>query len=167
MRLVRACGPDLPPVHLPLIAAELGPRYRTGDVGSAARFAEQLAPDILTSQNAEKELLLLPVGAMLKDRRSSKGADSHLGDADGADALEFLLDDRYQADGKVAAVPARRPMRHAPPGLSQFETPFHQPIVRVPVRFQPGADFGADGIFVDLDHFVRPQAGQFCSISFR
>src|ERR1700720_3294247 len=107
MRLVRAGGPHLLPVDDPLIAAELGPRYRTGDVRSAARFAEQLAPDILTGQYAQQELLLLPVGAMLKDRRSSQGADPHLGDADGAEALELLLDHRYQADGKVAAVPAR------------------------------------------------------------
>src|SRR3984893_16451163 len=81
MRLVRAGGPPLLPVDDPFIAAELGPRYRTGDVRSAARFAEQLAPDILTGQYAQQEILLLPVGAMLKDRRSSKGAGPHLRDA--------------------------------------------------------------------------------------
>src|SRR5215467_858914 len=106
MRLVRAGGPDLLPVDYPLIAAELGPRHCTGDVRSAARFAEQLAPDVLTGQNAQQELLLLPVGAMLEDGRSRQGADPHLGDADRADALEFLLDHWHQADGKVAAIPA-------------------------------------------------------------
>jgi hypothetical protein len=34
---------------------------------------------------------------MLKDGRSGQGADPHLGDANGADALEFLLDDRRVA----------------------------------------------------------------------
>src|SRR5437660_1349960 len=56
-------------------------------------------------------------------------------------------------------------MRDAPPGLSQFETPFHQPIVRAPIRLQPGADIGADGIFIDLGHVARPQAAHFCSNS--
>src|SRR6202035_1741353 len=103
MRLVRAGGPDLLSVHYPLIAAELGPRHRAGHVRSAARFTEQLAPDVLAGQNAQKELLLLHIGAMRKNGRGSQGADAHLGDADGADALEFLLDYRHQADGKVAA----------------------------------------------------------------
>ena len=62
---------------------------------------------------------------MLEDRRSGKGTDPHLGDADGADALELLLHRRHQADGQVAAVPAGRPMRDAPPGLGQLATPFH------------------------------------------
>src|SRR6202140_5835850 len=106
MCLVRAGGPDLLPVHHPLIAAELGPRHRTGQVRSAARFTKQLAPDVLTGQNAEKELLLLQVSAMRKNGRGSQGADAYLGDADGTDALEFLLDYRHQADGKVAAIPA-------------------------------------------------------------
>ena len=66
MRLVSAGGPDLLPVDDPLIAAELGSGHRAGDVRSAARFAEQLAPDILTGQNAQKELLLLPIGAVLR-----------------------------------------------------------------------------------------------------
>jgi hypothetical protein len=167
MRLVRAGGPHLLPVDDPLIAAEHGSRYRTSDVRSAARFTEQLAPDILAGQNAQQELLLLQIGAVRENGRGSECADADLGDTDRTDALELLLDHRHQADGKVAAVPARRPMRDAPPGLRQFETPFHQPIVRVPVRFQPGADFGADGIFVDLDHVVRPQAAHFCSISSR
>ena len=92
-------------VHHPLIAAELGARHRAGHARSAARFTEQLAPDVLTGQNAEKELLLLQVGAMRKNGRGSQGADAHLGDADGTDALEFLLDHWQQADRKVATVP--------------------------------------------------------------
>src|ERR1700757_1103935 len=90
MRLVRTGGPHLLTVDDPLIAAELGPRHCASYVGTAARFAEQLAPDILTGQNTEEELFLLPVCAMLEDRRSSQGADPHLGDADGAEALELL-----------------------------------------------------------------------------
>ena len=106
MRLLRAGGPHLLPVDDPLIAAELGARHRTGHVRSAARFTEQLAPDVLTGQNAEQKLLLLQVGAMRENGRRSQGADAHLGDTDGTDALEFLLDHRYQADRKVAAIPA-------------------------------------------------------------
>ena len=45
-----------------MIAAEHGSRHRTGHVGAAAWFAEQLAPDILAGQNAQQELLLLPRG---------------------------------------------------------------------------------------------------------
>src|SRR3984893_470158 len=110
MRLVRAGGPDLLPVHHPLIAAEFGPRHRTGHVRPAARFTEQRAPAILTGQNAEEELLLMQVGSVRKNGRGSQGADAHLGDANGTDTLEFLLDHRHQADWKVAAIPARRPM---------------------------------------------------------
>src|SRR5436190_10030365 len=64
MRLVSAGGPHLLPVDDPLIAAELGACHRTGHVGTAAWFAEQLAPDILAGQYAQQELLLLPVGTM-------------------------------------------------------------------------------------------------------
>src|SRR3984893_17382344 len=148
MRLVRAGGPHLLPVDDPLIAAELGSRHRTGHVGAAAWFAEQLAPDILAGQNAQEELLLLQIGAVRENGRGGEGANADLGDADRTDALELLLDHRYQADGKVAAVPVPRPMRDAPPGFRQFETPFHQPVVRVPVRFQPGAYLCANGGFV-------------------
>src|SRR5215813_306498 len=98
MRLVSAGGPDLLPVDDPLVAAELRPRYRTGDVRSTARFAEQLAPDVLAGQNAQQELLLLPVGPMRENRRSSQRANPHLGDADRPDPLELLLDHRHQAD---------------------------------------------------------------------
>src|SRR5438552_7846799 len=42
------------PVDDPLIAPELGSRHRTGHVGAAAWFAEQLAPDILAGQNAQQ-----------------------------------------------------------------------------------------------------------------
>jgi len=106
MCLVRAGRPDLLPVHHPLIAAELGPRYRTGHVRSAAGFTEQLAPDVLTGQNAEQELLLLQVGAVRKNGRGGQGADAYLGDADGADPLELLLDHGHEANRKVATVPA-------------------------------------------------------------
>src|SRR3954451_21808849 len=103
MRLVSAGGPDLLSVDEPLIAAELGPRYRTGDVRSATRFAEQLAPDILAGQNAQQELLLLPIGAVRENGRRGERADAHLGNTDRADALELLLDHWHQADGKVSA----------------------------------------------------------------
>ena len=147
MRLVRAGGPHLLAVDHPLIAAELGARHRAGHVGAAARLAEQLAPDVLAGQDAQQELLLLQIGAVRQDGRGGQRADADLGDADGADALEFLLDHRHQADRQVAAVPARRPMRRAPAGFGKLVAPFHQPVIRAPVGFQPGADFGADGVF--------------------
>src|SRR5580693_5928196 len=106
MRLVRAGGPYLLPIHHPLIAAKLGPRHRAGHIRSAARFTEQLAPDVLTRQNAKKELLFLQVSAMRKNGRGSQGADAHLGNADGADPVELLLNHWNQADRKVAAIPA-------------------------------------------------------------
>src|SRR4051812_5805883 len=157
MRLVRTGGPYLLPVDHPLIAAELRSRHRTGHVGAAARLAEQLAPDILAGEDAQQESLLLQIGAVREDGGGGERADADLGDADGADALEFLLDHRNQADGKVAAVPARRPMRDAPSGFGKFETPFHQPVIRAPICFQPSAGLGTDGIFVDLGHRLRPR----------
>src|SRR5216684_3286571 len=82
-----------------------------------ALCAEQLAPDILAGQNAQQELLLLQIGAVRENGRGGEGANADLGDADRTDALELLLDHRHQADGKVAAVPPRLPMRDAPSGL--------------------------------------------------
>jgi hypothetical protein len=75
-----------------LVAPELGARHRTGDVRTAARFAEQLAPDILASQNAEQEFLLLQIGAVRENSRGGEGADADLSDADRTDAIELLLD---------------------------------------------------------------------------
>src|SRR6266481_8070585 len=98
MRLVRAGGPHLLPVDDPLIAAELGSRHRTGHVGAAAWFAEQLAPDILAGQNAQQELLLLQISAVRENGRGGEGANADLGNADRTDALELLLDHRHQAD---------------------------------------------------------------------
>src|SRR5262249_8175875 len=115
----------------------------------------QLTPDVLAGQNAQQKFLLLQVGAVRENGGGGQGADPDLGDADGSDALELLLDHRHQADWKVAAVPARRPMRDTPPGFGEFETPFDQPAIRAPVCFEPGASFGADGSFVDRGHAVR------------
>src|SRR5271165_6059538 len=105
MRFVSAGGPYLLPIDDPLIAMKLGARHRAGHVGAAARFAEQLAPYVLAGQNTQQELLLLQISAVGENGRGSEGADSDLGDADRADALELLLDYRHYPDGKVAAVP--------------------------------------------------------------
>ena len=168
MRLMRAGGPDLLAVDDPLVALHLRPGHRAGDVGSAAGFGEQLAPGILPGHDAEQELLFVHVGAMRQDRGGRQDADAGLGDADGADTLEFFLDHRHQADGQVAAIPAARPVRVAPAGLGQLMAPFHQTQVRVPVCFQPGAAFGADGGFVEFGHVaISLQAAQFRIITSR
>jgi hypothetical protein len=89
MRLVSAGGPHLLPFHDPLIAAELSTRHRTGDVGTATRFAAQLAPDALAESKYAAGTSPSAVGSMLEDGRSSKDADPDLSDADGADALKI------------------------------------------------------------------------------
>ena len=42
----------------------------------------------------------MQVGAVRQDRRGGEGADAGLGDADGADRAEFLLDHGVEATGR-------------------------------------------------------------------
>ena len=47
------------------------------------------------------------------------------------------------------------PTGHTPAGIGQFVAPFHEAYVRVPVNFQPGPRFGADGLFCLLTHTIN------------
>ena len=52
LRDVAQRGPHLLTVHQPLVAVAHGARAEPGDVGARARFAEQLAPDVLVRRDA-------------------------------------------------------------------------------------------------------------------
>jgi hypothetical protein len=141
---MRAGGPDFLAVDHPLIAFQVRARDRSRHVGPAAGFAEQLAPGVLPGQAAAQEFGFLHVGAVRQDRRGGQHANAGLGDADRADAFEFLLHHGDEADGQIAAVPCGRPVRRAPTGFGEFVTPIDQADFGIPMGFEPGPDFSAD-----------------------
>jgi hypothetical protein len=147
MRLVRRGGPDLLAVDHPLVALPVGARHRARHVRAAARLAEQLAPGVLAGQDALQELLLMEIRAVRQDGRRRQGADAGLGDADGADLAELLVDHGIEFHRQVAAVPLLGPMRRAPARLAELGAPFDQAEIGIPVGFEPGADVGADALF--------------------
>ena len=156
VRLVGAGGPHLLAVDHPLVALAVGARDGARHVRAAARLAEQLAPGVLAGEDAAQELLLMQVGAVVEDGGGGQGADARLGDADRADAGELLVDDGVELHRQVAAVPLLGPVRRAPARFDQLGAPFDQAVVGLPVGFQPGPHFGADGALGRFAHGRRP-----------
>src|SRR5437868_6586665 len=65
VRDVRPRGPHLLPVHDPFFAVEFGEGARAAEVGTAARLAETLAPDLVAAQQrlqVARLLLVRPPG---------------------------------------------------------------------------------------------------------
>ena len=94
----------------------------------------------------------MEIGAVLQNGGGGQGADAGLGDTDGADAGKFLVDHRIEFHRKAAAVPLLGPMRRAPARLAELQPPFDEAVFGLPVGFQPGADFGTDGVFGRFVH---------------
>ena len=146
VRMVGAGGPHLLAVDDPLLAVELGTACRAGEVGTAARLAEELAPGVFAGKDAAQILGLLRVGAVFQQRCRRQQANARLGNAHRADARELFLHDGRQRLRQVAPEPVLRPRRHSPAGVGELAAPLGQARVRIPVRVQPSAGFCAHGL---------------------
>ena len=164
LRLVGTGGPDLLPVDHPLVALAVGARDGAGHVRAAARLAEELAPGVLAGEDRQQELLLMQVGAVRQDGGGGQRADAGLGDTDGADLLEFLLDRGVELHGQVAAVPLLGPMRDAPARGRELLAPLDEAERRIPVVLQPGGDVGAYALLRELVHGVAHDRSPQCCI---
>ncbi len=68
----RPGGPHLGPVEDPLLAVAHGGHQRAGDVGTAARFGQQLHPEFLTLEDRREVTQLLLLGAELEEHRRAR-----------------------------------------------------------------------------------------------
>ena len=136
MGVMGARGPDLLTIDHPFAVLQVGPRRGAGEIGPAARLAEELAPGLLPGEDAFQEFPLMHVRAMRQDRRGGEHADAHLGHGDGPDARELLVHNRRHARRQAPAMPVLRPMGGAPTGLGEHCAPLDEAQIRVPVLFQ-------------------------------
>ena len=81
--VLRATGPDLLTVDHELVAVAHRTSAEAGEVAAAARFAEQLAPELLAGQHRRQVALLLLVGAGVQQCRA-RPTRSRSGSPDGA-----------------------------------------------------------------------------------
>ncbi|MCH9024564.1 MAG: serine/threonine protein kinase [candidate division Zixibacteria bacterium] len=112
-----------------------------GEVGAAARLAEQLAPGIFTGEYPTQEFLFMHIRAMFKDSRCCQHSDTGPGDAKRIDRGEFFFHGGRKHSGQIASIPLFWPGRNSPTGICQLVAPIHQGEIGVPVIPQPGPDF--------------------------
>jgi hypothetical protein len=109
-RALRAARPDLLTVDDPLVAIEHGPGRERRQVGSAARFAEQLTPLRLTGEDLRQVVVLLVLAPVQQNgRRTLSGADGveHASVGRRLRRREAVVDRRLEIDRRVrSAVPA-------------------------------------------------------------
>src|SRR5271167_1493657 len=63
--MMRTGGPHFLSVDDPEISLQVRAGGGAGEIGTAARLAEELAPGIFASENTAKELLFLGIGSVL------------------------------------------------------------------------------------------------------
>ena len=85
------CGPNFLTIDDPLIFLEIRPRRGSSQIGTAARFAEQLAPSILTGQNAAQEFFLMHPRTVIQQGCRRQHADAGSGHANCAHGSELFL----------------------------------------------------------------------------
>ena len=144
--VVGAGGPHLLAVDEKVVAVAIGTGCGAGEVGAAARFAEELAPSVFAGEDAAQESCLVGVAAVFEQGRGSQQADSGLGDAHDAQSCELLIHDGRQGLRQIAPMPLLGPHRHPPAGVRQQVAPGDEVFVRVPVYLQPLPQFAANAV---------------------
>ena len=134
--VVGAGVPHLLAVDDPLVAVALGAGGEPGQVGAAARLAEQLAPRVLAGDGRPQEAALQVVGAVLEDRRRGQAHAAAAGGADRADPAELVVPRRRSAA-------AGRPRPYHSFGHAGQPQPESTSISRHSTRDRSGSQFAA------------------------
>src|ERR1700719_2717435 len=150
--MMRTGRPHLLSVDDPKISLQIRAGGGAGEIGTAARLAEELTPGIFPGENTAKEILFLQIRSVLEQGCRSQQSHSGAGGADSAHVGELLLDHSRQRVRKSAAVPFRRPLWHSPSGIRELAAPLHQWHIGIPVGRQPLAYFGTHLGFADVAH---------------
>ncbi len=167
LRVMGAGGPHLLAVDDPVAPVEVRSGGRAGQVGSAARLAEQLAPRVLAGEDAAQELFLVQLAAVLEQRGGRQQPDAGLRHAHRVDGRQLVVHDRRHAHGQAPAVPLSGPVGHAPARVHQGVAPLEQPEPRIPMGLQPGPNLVTDFVLVELAHRQFPQTSQRCRYNSR
>ncbi len=104
-------GPDLLTVDDPLIAITFGSRAQSGEVGTRARFAEQLAPGLLAGDdvaNIEVDLLL---GSVRRDCRRRQQQSEAAGRAKRTERVDLAHHGNRVGSGQAEAIRLDRKQR--------------------------------------------------------
>lgn len=130
----------------PLPVLELGAGAQAGQVGAAARLAEELAPGVLAGENRPEEAPLLVVRAAGQDRLRGQSPRAYLGRRDDVLLPEDLGDHHGLVEREAASVPLLGPVRRRPAAFEQDLPPLEQGTVDAPVRVEPSGDLAADPV---------------------
>src|SRR5258708_6805939 len=157
---VRAGAPHLLTGDDPGITVARRARGERGKVRAGARFAEELAPDLVAGEKRRQIALLLLVGRLGDDRRPGH-AETHDIEGDvGADARLLFRPDRVLNRPEAAAAVVDGPVRRAPSAFELLAVPRATLLARVArggtdaftpcreVRSQPRARFRAQRILL-------------------
>ena len=133
--------PDLLSGHVEHVAAELGARAASGQVGAGVRLREPLAPHLLAGQDPAEKALLLTLRAVVDERRSDERRPDPDVDHGGCpDPDVFLGEEKLLERGCAAAAVLLRPAEARPAALVEPPLP-------------PASE--ADLLFRPLGHAVR------------
>ena len=92
---VRVAGPDLLPVDDPVVAVALGPGRERGEVRAGAGLGEQLAPEVLATEQGPEPAVLLFLGAGVHEGWPRPS------DADGVDRAPDALPPQFLVDHEL------------------------------------------------------------------
>src|SRR5262245_48078915 len=134
VRVMRARGPYLLPVHDEVVAVQRCSRRKRGEIAAGARLAHSQAPRDLRSERREEEPLLLVGGAVVLDRRRDD-PDALRVEAPVDVTLRQLLEvDHLLGRARVATAELGRPAGDEPAVLEQRALPLTRPFGQVGAR---------------------------------
>src|SRR5690606_19123206 len=91
---VRAARPDLLAVDDELVALQHGTGAQAGEVRARVWLGEELAPDLVGSQDVPQEALLLRLGTVVDERRADDGDAERVEGRRRVDPRHLLANDR-------------------------------------------------------------------------
>src|SRR5579862_57653 len=150
--MMRTGRPHLLSVDDPKVSLQISAGGGAGEIGTAARLAEELTPGIFPGENAAKELLFLLIRSVLEQGCRGQQSHSGAGGADGAHFVELIFHHSCKRMRKSAAVPFLWPLRHPPAGIRELAAPLDQRHFGIPVGCEPLAYFVTHFGFADFAH---------------
>ena len=142
--MVRARAPQLLSVHDPLVTVALGARGQSRQIGTTARFAEQLAPCVFTRDGRAQEPRFHIVRTVREQRRCREPEADSERRVRSTHHRNFVRDDLVCPRRQSAPVPSRWPRRTRPTGTDQPAAPLDERECRIPLLGQPRAHIRAD-----------------------
>ena len=148
--VIGARVPHLLPVDDPLVAVTDGGGRQPCEVGSRARFGEELAPGEFARQRPAEVPPLQVVRRVVVHRRRCEPEPATERDGDAAGSPNGGMCDPVGPRREAPAEPLGRPRWHRPPGVDEAFAPLEKREVGFPRVREPGEDLALDVLLVDV-----------------